>query len=227
MFISMIRALILYVCVIAGMRFMGKRQIGELEPSDLVTTILISELAAIPMQDLGTPLITGIIPIATLVVIEIFVSFIGIKSLGLRRLFNGKATIIIRRGRIDQKKLKEMRITVDEVLEALRQNNIESVSQIKYGVIEANGKLSYVLQAPYRPMTAQMMPQAISQDSGLPLVVISDGKLVQKNLRILGKDEHALVQQVKKAGIQEIRDVFLMTLDDCGNTFLQEKERKR
>ncbi len=226
MFISMIRALILYVCVIAGMRFMGKRQIGELEPSDLVTTILISELAAIPMQDLGTPLVTGIIPIATLVVIEIFVSFLGIKSMGLRRLFNGKATIIIRRGHIDQKKLKEMRITVDEVLEALRQNNIESVSQVKYGVIEANGKLTYVLQAPYRPLTAQMMPQATSQDSGLPLVVISDGKLVQKNLRILGKDEHALRQQVQKAGIQEIRDVFLMTLDDCGNTFLQEKERK-
>ena len=141
MSVSLIRTLILYVAVIAAMRLMGKRQIGELEPSDLVITILISELAAIPMQDLGVPLTAGIIPIAALISIEILVSFLCLKSRRVRRLVNGRGAIIIRSGKLDRHKMSQLRITTDEVMEALRQNNIFSVADVKYGVIEPNGQL--------------------------------------------------------------------------------------
>ena len=124
MAVSFIRTIILYAVVITALRIMGKRQIGELEPSELVVTILVSELAAIPMQDLGIPLFAGVIPIITLISLEIIVSFLCLKSRKLRRLLNGRAAIIIRGGKLDREKMKQMRITTDEVMEALRQQNI-------------------------------------------------------------------------------------------------------
>lgn len=226
MSISLIRTLILYLCIVFSLRLMGKRQLGELEPSELVTTILISELAAIPMQDLGVPLFSGIIPVFILVAVEIMLSFISLKSLTLRRIFNGKPTIIIRSGHIDEKKIAQLRITADEILEALRKSNIGSVSEVKYGILEASGQLSYILQTPYRPVTAEMM-QLSPKDSGLPLVVISDGKLIHQNMKMLNKSEKDIEQQVRKAHLHSISDVFLMTLDDCSNVFIQPKEDKK
>lgn len=223
MSVSLIRTLILYVAVIAAMRLMGKRQIGELEPSDLVITILISELAAIPMQDLGVPLTAGIIPIAALISIEILVSFLCLKSRRVRRLVNGRGAIIIRSGKLDRHKMAQLRITTDEVMEALRQNNIFSVADVKYGVIEPNGQLSYVLRPSAQPVTAGMLGLSPS-DSGVPLIVITDGKPVFGNLRALNLELADIEQKVKKANIPRISDVFLMTLDDCGNQFIQKKE---
>ncbi|MCB6364826.1 DUF421 domain-containing protein [Intestinibacillus massiliensis] len=223
MSISFIRTLFLYICVIVALRIMGKRQIGELEPSELVITILVSELAAIPMQDLGVPLMSGVIPIVTLISLEIVVSFLSLKSIRLRRLLNGRPAIIIRSGVLDRRKMQQMRITVDEVLEALRENNIDSISDVKYGVIEPSGKLSYVLQTPYRPTTAEMLNLS-PQDSGLPYIVISDGHIIHQNLQKLNKTVEDIEQMVKKAKINAPKDVFLMTLDDCGNQFIQAKE---
>lgn len=225
MSVSFIRTLILYFCVIIALRLMGKRQIGELEPSELVITILVSELATVPMQDLGTPLLSGIIPIATLISLEIIISFISLKNIRLRRLLNGHPAVIIRSGKLDRRKMREMRVTVDEVLEALRENNVGSVSDVKYGIIEPSGKLSYVLQTPYRPVTAEMMNLA-PQDSGVPMIVISDGHLIERNLRILNKTEKDIEHQIKKAGLHKASEVFLMTLDDCGNVFVQSKEER-
>ncbi|MGE4548864.1 MAG: DUF421 domain-containing protein [Intestinibacillus sp.] len=223
MAISFIRTLLLYVCVICALRLMGKRQIGELEPSELVVTILVSELASIPMQDLGVPLLSGIIPIVTLISLEIVISFISLKSIRLRRLLNGRPAIIIQNGKLDRKKMQQMRITLDEVLEALRENNVESVGDVKYGVIEPSGKLSYVLQTPQRPVTVEML-NLTPQDSGLPYIVISDGHIVHQNLQKLNKTVEDIQKQVKKSNIGSVRDVFLMTLDDCGNQFIQAKE---
>lgn len=223
MSISFLRTAILYVCVVAALRLMGKRQIGELEPSDLVITILISELAAIPMQDLGTPLLSGIIPILTLVSLELITSFACLKSRRLRRLLNGRAAIIIRSGKLDRKKMRDLRLTTDEVLEALRKNNVGSIAEVKYGMIEPSGELSYVLKPIYRPATAEMLG-VTPADSGVPLIVISDGKPVAGNLQHLGLEVSDLEKRVKKAGIPTIQQVFLMTLDDCGNQFVQRKE---
>lgn len=225
MSISFIRTLILYFCVMIALRLMGKRQLGELEPSELVITILVSELAAIPMQDLGVPILSGIIPIVTLISLEIIISYLSMKSICLRRILNGRPAIIIRSGQLDRHKMQQMRITVDEVLEALRENNIGSISEVKYGVIEPSGKLSYILQTPYRPTTAEMLNLS-PQDSGIPYIVISDGHIIHQNLQKLNKTVEDIEKQVHKAKIASPKDVFLMTLDDCGNQFIQAKEER-
>ncbi len=221
--VSFIRTVILYIVVVTALRIMGKRQIGELEPSELVVTILVSELAAIPMQDLGIPLFAGVIPIITLISLEIIVSFLCLKSRKLRRLLNGQAAIIIRSGKLDREKMKQMRLTTDEVMEALRQQNIGSVSELKYGLIEPNGQLSYVYKPEYQPVNAKMMGLQ-PEDAGLPMIVVSDGRIVETNLRHLGKTREEIEKRIQKAHIPDVSQVFLMTLDDSGNEFIQKKE---
>ncbi len=222
MAVPLLRTLILYCAVIAAVRLMGKRQIGELDPSELVVTILVSDLAAVPMQDLGIPMVAGLIPIATLIVLEILLSFLALKSRSFRRLINGQPAIIIRGGQLDIKKLRQMRLTTDEVIETLRKQNVSSVSDVKYGVIEPDGSLSVVLKQPQQQVTAEMLGLT-PKDTGLPLVVVSDGKLVNRSLQLLHLDPRDIENRLKNQSIA-LSDVFLMTLDDCGNTFLQRKE---
>ena len=222
MAVPLLRTLILYFAVIAAVRLMGKRQIGELDPSELVVRILVSDLAAVPMQDLGIPMVSGLIPIATLIVLEILLSFLALKSRFFRRLLNGQPAIIIRGGKLDIKKLRQMRLTTDEVIETLRKQNVSSVADVKYGVIEPDGSLSVVLKQPQQQVTAEMLGLT-PKDAGLPLVVVSDGKLVNRSLQLLHLDPRDIENRLKNQSVA-LSDVFLMTLDDCGNTFLQRKE---
>lgn len=222
MSVPLIRTLILYCAVVAAMRIMGKRQIGDLDPSELVVTILISELAAIPMQDVGIPLFAGIIPIVTLVAVEILVSFFALKSRKFRRLLNGQPAIIIRKGELDVKKLRQMRLTTDEIIETLRKQNVYAISDVKYGVIEPDGTLTVILKQPQMPVTAEMLNLS-PKDQGLPVVVVSDGKLVPRSLQLLQKDAGEVERQLKNQGLS-VSEIFLMTLDDCGNMFIQTKE---
>lgn len=223
MSVSLIRTLILYILVVFAVRLMGKRQIGELEPSDLVITILISELAAIPMQDLGTPLLAGVVPILTLVSVEILVSFACIKSRRLHRLVNGQGAIIIKNGKLDVHKMRQLRVSIDEIVEELRQHNVASVADVRYGLIEPNGQLSYVLYPDAQPVTAKML-NLTPPNAGVPLVVIAEGKPIRPSLDRLRVTEDDLLQKLRAANIPRIADVFLMTLDDCGNQFIQKKE---
>jgi len=204
---------------------MGKRQIGELDPSELVVTILISDLAAVPMQDLGIPLFAGLVPIAALVATEIIMSVVALKSRGFRRLLNGRPAIIIRKGELDISKLRQMRLTTDEVIESLRKQNVNSISEVKYGVIEPDGTLTLVLIQPQQPVTAEMLG-ITPKDMGLPMVVVSDGKLVTRSLELLRVDSDEVLKRLKNSGLG-LKDVFLMTLDDCGNMFIQKKEGVR
>ena len=223
MVISFFRTFILYAAIVVALRLMGKRQIGELEPSELVITILVSELASIPMQDVTVPLFAGLIPIFTLVSLEILVSFLCLKSRRMRRLFNGRSAVIIRGGKFDQQKMRELRLTTDEIIETLRQNNISSPSDLKCAVIEPSGQLSYVLNPAKQPVTAEML-SLTPPGSGLPLIVVSDGKPVPSNLKLLHLEVSDLEKRLKKANVPCMTDVFLMTLDDCGNQFIQRKE---
>ena len=222
MAVPLLRTLLLYCAVIAAVRLMGKRQIGELDPSELVVTILVSDLAAVPMQDLGIPMLSGLVPIATLIVLEILLSFLALKSRPFRRLLNGQPAIIIRSGRLDIQKLRQMRLTTDEVVETLRKQNVASVADVKYGVIEPDGTLTVIPRQAKQPVTADMLGLT-PNDAGLPLVVISDGKLVERALRLLHLDPRDILNRLDNQSIA-LSDVFLMTLDDCGNTFLQRKE---
>ena len=222
MAVPLLRTLLLYCAVIAAVRLMGKRQIGELDPSELVVTILVSDLAAVPMQDLGIPMVSGLVPIATLIVLEILLSFLALKSRPFRRLLNGQPAIIIRSGQLDIQKLRQMRLTTDEVVETLRKQNVASVADVKYGVIEPDGTLTVIPRQSKQPVTADMLGLT-PNDAGLPLVVISDGKLVERSLRLLHLDPRDILNRLDNQSIA-LSDVFLMTLDDCGNTFLQRKE---
>lgn len=161
-------------------------------------------------------------PIATLVVLEIFLSFAALKSRRFRRLLNGQPAIIIRRGQLDIGKLRQMRLTTDEVIETLRKQNVAAVSDVKYGVIEPDGTLTVILKQPQQPVTAEMLG-ITPKDIGLPLVVVSDGKMVPRSLELLHLSPVDIERRLKNQSIA-VEDVFLMTLDDCGNMFLQKKE---
>ncbi len=222
MAVPFVRTLLLYLAVVFAVRLMGKRQIGELDPSELVVTILVSDLAAVPMQDLGIPMLSGLVPIATLVMVEILMSFASLKSRAFRRLLNGQPAIIIRRGQVDQDKLRQLRLTTDEIVEALRKQNVTSVGDVKYGVIEPDGTLTVVLRQPQQPVTAEML-SLTPKDTGLPLVVVSDGRLVPRSLALLKISPEDVENRLKNQSLA-VADVFLMTLDDCGNVFIQRKE---
>ena len=215
MSVPLVRTLVLYFAVICAVRLMGKRQLGEMDPTELVVTILVSDLAAVPMQDLGIPLFFGLVPIAALVTLEVLLSILSLKSRFFRRLLNGQPAIIIRKGQLDLSKLRQLRLTTEDLVVALRKQSVTSVSDVKYGVIEPDGSLTIVL-------TAEMLSLS-PKDTGLPLVVISDGQLVERSLGLLRLDRDAVVNRLRNRGLRP-EEVFLMTLDDCGNMFVQKKE---
>ena len=170
------------------------------------------------MQDLGIPLFFGLVPIAALVTLEVLLSILSLKSRFFRRLLNGQPAIIIRKGQLDLSKLRQLRLTTEDLVVALRKQSVASVSDVKYGVIEPDGSLTIVLY----PVTAEML-SLTPKDTGLPLVVISDGQLVERSLGLLRLDRDAVVNRLRNRGLRP-EEVFLMTLDDCGNMFVQKKE---
>lgn len=222
MMISLSRTIILYLFVIFSIRLMGKRQIGELQPSELVVTILVSELATLPMQDFDLPILLGIIPIVTLVFFEHIVSFICMKNVKIRRFINGNPCIIIKDGKLDIKTLTSLRISVDEVLEELRVNNVTEIEDVKYAIIETNGQLSYILYPHARNVTSGML-NINSPDSSLPLVVVNDGYILEHNLSDLKKNREWLLNYLYENGRIDIKSVFLMTLDSSNNIFIQQR----
>lgn len=216
MAVTFIRAVILYVCVVIALRLMGKRQIGEMQPKELVITILIAELAAIPMSDLNSPLINGVIAILTLIVLEIFLSVISLKSNAFRRLLNGRPAIVINKGVIDQKALKNLRFTAEELMESLRQQEVFDISDVKYAIVETTGKLSVLLNADRQPLTPSDTKTAPASDATLNVCLICDGKIKKESFNrcsLTQKD----VEKILTTRRLKVRDVFLMTADENGN----------
>lgn len=188
MSVPLVRTLVLYFAVICAVRLMGKRQLGEMDPAELVVTILVSDLAAVPMQDLGIPLFFGLVPIAALVALEVLLSILSLKSRFFRRLINGQPAIIIRKGQLDLSKLRQLRLTTEDLVVALRKQSVASVSDVKYGVIEP-GRLADHRALPAAAARSRRKCCPLSpKDTGLPLVVISDGQLVERSLGLLRLD---------------------------------------
>ena len=210
MFISFIRTIILYLIIILTLRVLGKRQVGELEPSELVVAILISDLAAVPMQDIGIPLLSGVIPIITLLALELVISEISMHSLRFRAFLCGKPAFIILDGKIDQKAMAKNRLTLDELGECLRRNNILNVEQVKYAILETNGQLSTFLYPQFSPLTAKDAGKK-PQETEYPVTIISCGRIMQQNLQAIGKDEEWLRKQLSAHGCKRLSDIFLAT----------------
>ena len=226
MVIAFVRTIILYILLIVGIRIMGKRQVGELEPSELVLALLISDLAAVPMQDFGIPLAAGVIPIITLLCITMILSVLTMKSIRFRVLMCGRPSIVIQDGALRRNEMERNRVTIDELMEELRMQGITDITTIKYAILETNGRLSVLLRAEEQPVTAKQMGIA-TEDVALPLVIINDGRLLSHNLKICGLNETWLKKQLDAQGVHRVEDVFLMTVDEQNHVFCSPKEESQ
>ena len=224
MFITLIRTSVLYIFVIAIMRMMGKRQIGELLPAELVVTLLLSEIIAIPMQDNDISLVSAIVPVLVLVGFEILISVISLKSVKIRSLMQGNSIIIIRDGKLDLKKIKELRFTIDDILEALRQKDIFDISKVQYAVVETNGTISVMLKPEYEPVTREDLKLEF-EDSGMPCAVIVDGRIIKTDFECCNMTMEKLKKIIKKDKIN-VDNTLLMTIDKKGNKTIIGKDEK-
>lgn len=221
---AFLRTIILYVVVVIAVRIMGKRQIGELQPSELVVTILISELASVPMQETGIPLTNGVIPIMTLIACEILMSEATLKSLKFRRYISGSPSVIIRDGRIDQKEMGRLRYTVDDLMEELRLCGYMGVDEVACAVLETNGKLSVFPKCENKPATAGMLNLDCS-DGGMPVTIICDGAVIPESLSHAGRDFTWLQKELQRQCVTQ-KDIFLLTVDGKGKMLLIKKEKE-
>lgn len=217
------RTVIMYIFVSLGVRLMGKRQIGDMQPTELVITLLISEIAAIPLQDISQPVSIGLVAIFMLVFLEILASVIIMKNLRLRRVLSGKAVVIIEKGKINQKAMKSVRMTVFDLVEMLRMQGIFELDDIESAVLEINGNLS-VRQKPARsPVTAETLG-INPPDGGLPMTVISDGTVIDASLKFLGKTRDDLNALLKKQDLAP-GEIFLMTLNRNNESIIVKKDK--
>ncbi|MDD6021137.1 MAG: DUF421 domain-containing protein [Acutalibacteraceae bacterium] len=211
MIVSLIRGFIAYLLLVVGVRLMGKRQIGELQPADLVITILISEIAAIPIEESEAPLLSSVTNVIFLVSIEIFVSYISMKSTRFRRALQGNSVMIIENGNIKEKELKQIRLTIDDLTEALRQKDIFDITEVSYAYAETNGSISAELFPENKTVTAGQA-NIETQNDGIPVVVVSDGRVIGENFRYCFLDDEKLERELEKRKLKK-SDILLMTAD--------------
>lgn len=223
MVIAFLRTIILYLLIIAGIRLMGKRQVGELEPSELVLALIIADLAAVPMQDFGIPLLSGIIPILTLLCITMVISVLSMKSVKFRAVICGRPSIIVENGRLHQREMKKNRFTVDELMEELRMKGITDISLVKYAILETNGQISVLPYANQLPVTAEQM-HIFPDEQGLPIVIINDGRVLDHNLKTRGLDQKWLEKRLQEHQVRSPEDVYLLTVDEQGRIYFAGKD---
>ncbi|MGN0568959.1 MAG: DUF421 domain-containing protein [Candidatus Fimenecus sp.] len=224
MFVTLIRTVILYLFVISTVRIMGKRQIGELQPTELVITILLSEIVAIPMQDNDIPLLSAVIPVMVLVGFEILISVISLKSVRFRSAMQGNSIIVIRDGVPDLKEIKKIRFTIDDILEALRQKDIFDISKVQYAIVETNGSISVMLKPEFSEVTKKDL-RLKAEDNGIPCAVIVDGRIIESNFKYCNMTLNKLNEIIKKDNIK-IKNTLLMTVDKKGNKTVIGKDGK-
>ncbi len=223
MITAVIRTIILYLLIILGIRLLGKRQIGELEPSELVLSLIIADLAAVPMQDFGIPLLMGLIPILTLLCLSAILSGLTVRSIRFRALLCSRPSIVVQDGKVLSKELNKNRFTVDELMEELRMAGITDLSSVKYAVLETTGRISvlpYVQDQPVTPRTMGLKPR----EGGLPITIISDGRVIRRNLQARNLSQSWLDQELASRGVKSPREVFLLTVDEGGKVYFARKE---
>ena len=222
MLITFFRSIVLYIIVLIVMRLMGKREIGQLQPFELAISIMIADLASTPMADTGIPITNGIIPILALLVMHLVISILNMKSMKARQILCGKPSILIYRGRIDEKMLKKERFTINELEERLRGNNIVNIGDVEYAILETSGQIT-VIQKPNKRNTIPEDFGIQPEYEGISYDLVVDGKVMYENLKILEKDYNWLKKQVNKFGILP-EQALLVTIDGKGNFFCQEKK---
>ena len=221
MITTIIRTIILYVFVTFAIRVMGKRQIGDMQPNELVITLLISEIVAIPLQDISQPILSGVVAIFMLIVLEIVMSCLSLKSVKIRKFMSGNSVVIINNGIVDQNAMKNVRMTVLDLVEQLRGQNVFDISTVAFAVLEINGNLSVLLKSGDQPATVKDMGTK-KEKAALALPVISDGKILGDSLKALNITTDALNKKLRANQITA-SEVFLMTLDRYDNISIVKK----
>lgn len=225
MIIIVIRTLILYMLVVLALRMMGKREIAQLQPFELVVLLMISDLAVIPSENVRIPLLSGIIPILVLLSANLSLAWITLKSERVRDIICGTPSILIRQGKIVEEELKKNCYNLTDLLEELRIKNFPNIADVEFAVLENNGELSVFPKAQKRPTIPEDF-HITPPYEGLPLTIILDGKLNSKNLQQSNKDLIWLKLELKKQTINRIEDVLIASLDSSGRLFTQAKQRK-
>ena len=226
MFTVLIRTIILYILVLFTMRIMGKRQIGQLEPFELSITIMISELASLPMQDTKIPLINGVIPIITLLLLEVFLSALQLKNEKSRAIITGKPSIIISKGIINIKELKNQLLNLNDLFEELRLSGYFDINDIEYAVLETSGQLSVLPKLKTTPATKEDL-KINDKESILPVTLILDGKINKESLRYINKTEKWLMELLAKHHIASAENIFLACIDSKEKFYFQNKIEKK
>ncbi len=221
MLVNFFRAIILYIIVLIVMRMMGKREIGQLQPFELAISIMIADLATIPMTDTGIPISNGIVPIMGLLVMHILISLINLKSLKAREIICGKPSILIYRGKIQEDTLIKERFTINELQERLRSQNIVNLGDVEFAILETSGQVT-VIEKPNKRNTTPEDFGIMPKYEGIPYDLVIDGKVMYENLKIIGKDYLWLKQEVNKFDINP-EDALIVTMDGRGQIFCQGK----
>ena len=222
MILSYIRTILLYLVLIAVVRLMGKRQIGQMEPSEFVVTMLVANLASIPMQDGAIPLYSGVIPIVTVLGVELVLSALSMKNTRLRKILCGKPVILVENGNILQQNLRKTRITLDELTGHLREKDVLDLQSVQYAILETNGNLSVFPYPKEKPASAKEAGVQVKKQY-LPVTIISDGEILTKNLSKAGKDK-AWVQKVLQQRQSTVEDTWLLTVDGSDRIVFYRKE---
>lgn len=222
MLITFFRAIVLYLVVLIVMRLMGKREIGQLQPFELAISIMIADLASIPMTEIGIPIFNGIIPILGLLVMHLLISVINLKSLRAREIICGKPSILIYRGKINEKALLKERFTINELEERLRGNNVINLGDVEYAILETSGQVT-VIQKPEKRTTIPEDFNILPEYEGIPYDLVIDGKVMEANLQAIGKNYNWLKKQTEAFGIKP-EEALVVTLDGKGQIFCQKKE---
>lgn len=222
MIIASIRTVLLYIIIIFAVRMMGKRQISEMQTSELVITLLMSNIASIPMQDTDQSMLSGVIPIMILLVCEILISYLMLKKSSIRRLICGKPIIVINNGKIEQQAMKELRISTEDLYEQLRQKDVFDINEVAYAILETNGKMSVFKKSVFVPITSKDL-EIKKDESILQVVIVSDGEIAKSSMKICSLGTNWLYDTLKKENIS-IKDIFIMTADKYKNYQIIRKE---
>ena len=224
MLITFFRAIVLYLVVLIVMRLMGKREIGQLQPFELAISIMIADLASIPMTEIGIPIFNGIVPILGLLVMHLVISVINLKSLKAREIICGKPSILIYRGKINEKELKKERFTINELEERLRGNNVINLGDVEYAILETSGDVS-VIQKPNKRNTTPEDFNIMPEYEGISYNLVIDGKVMQENLKQIGENYDWLKKQTQKFQMMP-EEALIVTINGKGSIYCQKKEKQ-
>ena len=220
-----VRSAVIYITLLLGLRLMGKRQMGELELNELVIAMLLSDMASTPLQDPDLPLGYGLSAVFTVLILCFLLSFLTLKSFRFRKLFCGEPTLIIREGKLQQSAMRRNRFTIDELIGELRVQGITDLTTVQYAILETSGQLSIVERTEEKPLTAKQIGLPVKNEGDLPILLINDGVLLERNLEKAELDELWLQQVLLQHGAKNVRQVFYLSVNGEKQPLLIKKDR--